>query len=78
MHAALLDELLQRDVPEDNTAFWACLRRAYPHAASDSSEYEMVCTWQAACVHMLQMLCDLLAASSWHARPAQNIVGSWS
>lgn len=29
-----------RDLPEDSTAFWACLRRAFPTAMADAAEYE--------------------------------------
>ena len=38
--AELLDEILQRGVPDDNTAFWACICRAYPDAATDAQQYE--------------------------------------
>ena len=29
-----------RLLPEDSTAFWACLRRAFPDAMTDSKQYE--------------------------------------
>lgn len=38
-NAALADELLQRKVPEDSCAFWACLCRAFPNAATNHGEY---------------------------------------
>ena len=40
-HAGVLDESLQRDVPEGSCAFWACIRRAFPNAQDDPHEYEL-------------------------------------
>ena len=37
----LLDDAFSRPEPaESNTAFWACIRRAYPNAMTDSEEKE--------------------------------------
>ena len=33
-------EMYARDLPEDSTAFWVCLRRAFPAAMTDAGEYE--------------------------------------
>lgn len=36
-----MDESLQREVPDSSCAFWACIRRAFPNAATDVDEYNM-------------------------------------
>jgi hypothetical protein len=38
--AAILNEILERDVPDTSAAFWACLRRAFPDAKHDGVQYE--------------------------------------
>jgi hypothetical protein len=38
--AAILHEALQRELPDHSPAFWACLRRAFPDAATDARQYE--------------------------------------
>ena len=38
-HAAVLDEMLARPVDDESTAFWSCLRRAFPDAATDRGQY---------------------------------------
>ena len=39
--AAFLEEMYSREMPEDSTAFWACLRRAFPDAMTDRAQYEL-------------------------------------
>lgn len=36
----LLRQAYSRDVPDGSTAFWACLRRAFPDAMSNSAQRE--------------------------------------
>ena len=38
--AEIWDQRLEQEVPEDSVAFWACLRRAYPDAATNAAQYE--------------------------------------
>ena len=40
VRAAVLDEALARPLPDDSAAFWACLLRAFPLAATDTAQYE--------------------------------------
>jgi hypothetical protein len=35
-----MEDIYTRDALECSTAFWACLRRAFPHAMTDTAEYE--------------------------------------
>jgi cytochrome P450 len=37
---AMLQEAYERPMSEECTAFWACLRRAFPEAMSDKHQYE--------------------------------------
>ena len=38
-HAAVLDEMLARPTDDESTAFWACLLRAFPAAATNRGQY---------------------------------------
>ena len=38
--ASIVREAYERDLPEDCTPFWACLRRAFPDAMSDEQQWE--------------------------------------
>jgi cytochrome P450 len=38
--SALLDELLEREIPDDSCAFWACVLRAFPDAKTDPAQYQ--------------------------------------
>ena len=42
--AAILDEMLARKIPDSSVAFWACLVRAFPDAATDARQYEKALT----------------------------------
>jgi cytochrome P450 len=39
--AGLIKEIYSRPLPEDSTAFWVCLRRAFPDALTSSKQHEL-------------------------------------